>query len=107
MTLAVATLVEVRPGKRQQFGEAVEEFFELIDGLGIGRPRIWNGFVAGEHTGKVVIVFEYEDLADLAAFYDVLGDNPKYNAFGQKEYGPDGSMNLLGRYMLNEIKPGS
>jgi hypothetical protein len=56
---------QVRPGRMTDFLAAARELKAAIERLGVGvrSVRLFEMEVAGPHSGRVVLAFEYEDLA--------------------------------------------
>ena len=103
MRVALVTVFEIRSGKREQFDEAWRKMTELLASIGVPEPRLWRGFIAGPQSRTIFVVMEFESMTRLSDFYTKTESNDEYGAWARREHGPDGSMKLLGRYLLDEL----
>jgi hypothetical protein len=102
MQIALVNAFEIRQGKREEFGDAIHEMIELFAANNLPEPRVWQGFIAGSETGKVFLVIEFDGMQALTDFYAKAETIEEYGAWARREHGADGSMKLLGRYVLDE-----
>ena len=78
----------VKPGRMEEFRAALAEMHKLTEAAG-AKTRVWATVYAGEASGRVISVSEYEDNAAMGAALDQLlaqwplplqkvleGDNP-------------------------------
>jgi|GEM_PF-6826359 hypothetical protein len=102
MQLALVNAFEIRHGKREEFGNAISEMAELFAAHDLPEPRVWQGFIAGPETRKVFVVIEFDGMQALTDFYAKVEGIKEYGQWARREHGADGSMKLLGRYILDE-----
>jgi hypothetical protein len=63
---------QVKPGRMEDFLAAARELKGAIERLGVNvrAVRLFEAEVAGPHSGRVVLSFEYADLASWGATVD-------------------------------------
>ena len=95
--MAAAAIVRtyiVKPGRQEEFRTALAEQRKLIEATG-ATTRVWVSTFAGQQSGRVITVAEYENYAALGAGLDQLmaqlplpiekvleGDNPAAESVG-------------------------
>ena len=91
---AIVRTYKVKPGRQEEFRTALAEQRKLMEATG-ATTRVWVSTLAGQQSGRVITVAEYENNAALGAATDQLlaqtplpiqkaleGDNPAAESVG-------------------------
>lgn len=95
---------EVKPGRMEESLAAAKDAIAIsrrID-TGLVSIRAANMLVAGESSGKVVMIYEHTDLAAWGASVEAEEANSEFQAIG-KQFGTDSPVSSFSRVILKEI----
>lgn len=71
-TTAVVSVYEITPGKARDFIAALRQQQEWVKGKRAGDIRVWNTLFAGENSGRVITVNEFDSAEEVGATTDAI-----------------------------------
>lgn len=100
-TTAVVSVYEITPGKARDFNAALRQQQEWVKGKRAGDIRVWNTLFAGENSGRVITVNEFDSAEEVGATTDAImadrASSPMFQAIG------GGVANLISRSIMVDM----
>ena len=104
----VSTL-RIKPGRFQEFLAHQEAIRPINERYGLTKRRILRASIAGDETGTVLIVSEFDDLAAWARWTEERAKDPEYQAWRRAtpHANPDSPATLLSTVLYTDVTPRS
>jgi hypothetical protein len=102
MAMLSVVAVQVKPGRMDEFVKTVRELKEIEDrkATNLRSMRMFTAQVGGSRSGRVSIVFEYDNLASWGATVDAELKDPAFLASASQ---PDDPAELVDQTLYVEI----
>ncbi len=103
MAVRMIFTFQVHPGRRKDFLTRQAELKKLAERHG-AKTRYWQSDLAGQNSGNVSSVSEFDDYAAFAKFRDALYADPEYQAFLERvQADPNPPATMVARASANEV----
>jgi heme-degrading monooxygenase HmoA len=105
MAVFQISTLRVKPGRLEDFLAHQDAIKEINQRYGLKSRRILRASIAGEDTGEVLIVSEFEDLIGHARWSQERSQDPEYQEWRKTtpNANPDSSSVLLSTVLMTEI----
>lgn len=107
--MAVTSIVsyKVKPGRDEEFVQAVKEAKPVLESLGVNLKsiRLRRAAIAGANTGLYRLGFEYDDLRSWAATLEREAQDDRYNDILKRTLSEESPATIIGRVITTDLVP--
>lgn len=105
MAVFQVSRLRVQVGRLDEYLDHLDDIKAVNERYGLKSRRILNASLAGEQTGELVIISEFEDLVAQARWAQERKQDPEYQAWQKTtaNSNPDSPATILSMILLTEI----